>query len=119
MSELMLKVNGFATPAEFASINIINPDEQQVVSVLEDNKDLTSCPHVMHRVTNSVSKITLPSNVMDYEIAQGIVDSRMHHWPFKNSTSGDWLNVVDSNTSELGLVRKCTGHKGSFDFFDE
>ena len=28
MLESMLKVNGFDTPVEFASINIIDPDEQ-------------------------------------------------------------------------------------------
>ena len=48
MLESMLKVNGFATPVEFASINIIDPDDQWIVSILEDNEDLTSCPHVMH-----------------------------------------------------------------------
>ena len=48
MLESMLKVNGFATPVEFASINIIDPDDQWIVSILEDNEDLTSCPHVIH-----------------------------------------------------------------------
>ena len=56
---------------------------------------------------------------MDYEISHGVVDSRMYLWPFKDSLGGDWLNVVDSNTSGPGLIRKCTGHEGSFGISDE
>jgi hypothetical protein len=119
MLESMLKVNGFDTPVEFASINIIDPEEQWIVSILDDNEDLASCPHVMHQVTNSVTKITLPSNVRDHEMSHGIVDSRMFVWPFQDSISGDWLDVVDANTSGPGLIRKCTGHEGSFEIFDE
>ena len=55
MLESMLKVNGFDSPVEFASINIIDLDEQWIVSIIDDDEDLTSCPHVMHRVTYSVS----------------------------------------------------------------
>ena len=119
MLESMLEVNDFITPVEFSSINIIDPDEQWIVSILGDNKNLTSCPHVIHQVTDSVTRITLPSNIMDYEIAHGIVDSRIYYWPFEDSISGDWLNVVDSNASGSDPIRKCTGHKGSFEIFEE
>ena len=77
--ELLLKVNGFVTPLVFVSINTFDPDKQWIVSVLEDNEDMTSCDHAIESVTNSVSKITLPSNAMDHEISHGIVDSRMYH----------------------------------------
>ena len=97
--ETLLKANVFATPLIFASVNIIDPDEQWIISVLEDNEDMTSCDHVIESVTDCVSKITLPSNVMNYEISHGMVDSRMYYWPFENSISGNWLDVVETNTS--------------------
>ena len=87
--ELLLKVNVFATPLVFESINIIDPDKQWIVSVPEENEDMTSCNHVIESVTDSVSKITLPTNVMDYEISHGIVDSRIYHWPIENSIGSD------------------------------
>ena len=36
--ESCLNENRFTTPLIFASINIINPDEQWIVSILEDHK---------------------------------------------------------------------------------
>ena len=73
--ELFLKENGFVTPCAFVFINIIDPDEQWIVSDLKENEGMTSCHYVIQSVTNSVSKITLPSSVMNYETSHGIVDS--------------------------------------------
>ena len=85
--------------------------DQWIISVLEDNEDLTSCDHVVENVTDSVPRITLLSNVMDYKISHGVVDSQIYHYPFKYSISGKLLDVIDSNTSGYGPDRKCTDHK--------
>ena len=68
---------------------------------------MASCDHVVESVTDSVFKITFFSNVMDYEISHGIIDSQIYHWPFEDYFSREWLDVIDSNTSGHGLLWIC------------
>ena len=107
------------TSLVFTFINTIDPDEQWIVSVRKDNKELTPCDHVVENVTDNVSEMTLLSNVVDYEISHGVVDSQFYHWPFEDSISGEWLDVIDSNTSRHGLGQKYTDQEGNFKIFDQ
>ena len=116
---ICLKENGFSTPLQFASINIKDPHNQWIVSVLtKEEEELLLFKDGVQRVARSVYKITLLSNVMDYQIPHGIVDSRMYHWPFFYSIIGDWTDLIDHTFSGKGLHRKCTNHKGTLEILD-
>ena len=106
--ESCLKENGFTTPIIFTCINIIDPDKKWIVSVPEDHEDLSSCDHVVEKVTDRVSKITSFSNVMDYEISYGIVNSRMYHCPFEDSIRLLIQILLDMVLAENALTTRVT-----------
>ena len=47
----LLTESRLVTPLVFASIDIVDLEEQWIVSLLEDNEDITSCDHVVTSVT--------------------------------------------------------------------
>ena len=110
--ESCFKDNGFLTPVQFASVHIKDTHDQWIVSVPTDNEEeLLLCKDVAQRVISSVYKIILPSNVMDYQIEHGIIDSQMYHWPFLDS-------ITDYTFTGKSPGRKCIDHEGTLEIFD-
>ena len=55
---------------------------------------------------------------MYYQIQDEIVDSWMCHWPFLDSITGDWTDLIDYIFTRKGPGGKCRDHEGAFEMLD-